>query len=282
MKKVEFLKNIGNLFFHNLTGRVKCFTDGEGLRLMFKIEKKNTEKSNNIDKENIPEHIAIIMDGNGRWAKKRNLPRISGHKAGVEALRSVIKTCSNIGVSYLTLYAFSTENWKRPKEEVNGLMDLLVLYLRKEIGQLHKNNVKINIIGDVSKLPKKAILEIEKSTKLTMKNNGLNVNIALNYGGRSEIMMAVKNICQSVINKDFSIDEIDERKFSNFLHTRNIPDPDLLIRSSGEKRISNFLLWQIAYTEIWFTDVYWPDFKAEHIYEAIEDFAKRKRRFGGI
>lgn len=255
---------------------------GEVLKLMFKMEKKASKKIDSIDTNNIPKHIAIIMDGNGRWARKRNLPRISGHKAGVEALRNVIKTCSNIGVSYLTLYAFSTENWKRPKEEVKGLMDLLVLYLRKEIGELHKNKVKINIIGDISKLPKKARLEIKKATELTMKNDGLCVNIALNYGGRSEIIKAIKDICQSVENKDFTIEEIDERKISSFLYTEDIPDPDLLIRTSGEKRISNFLLWQIAYTEIWFTEVYWPDFKEEHIFEAIRDYTKRKRRFGGI
>lgn len=236
----------------------------------------------NIEKTNSPNHIAIIMDGNGRWAKKRNLPRISGHKAGVEALRDVIKTCSNIGINYLTLYAFSTENWKRPPEEVKGLMELLVIYLRKEIGELHSNNVRINIIGDVLKLPRKAILEIEKATKLTSENTGLTVNIALNYGGKSDIINAVKNICKSVMDDTLKIEDIDENMLSTYLYTRNIPDPDLLIRTSGEQRISNFLLWQIAYSELWFTDVYWPDFTSKHLIEAIQDFNQRKRRFGGL
>jgi len=235
-----------------------------------------------VDKTNLPKHIAIIMDGNGRWAKQRNLPRISGHKAGVEALRDVIKCSSNIGIQYLTLYAFSTENWNRPADEVTGLMDLLVLYLRKEINELHRNDVRINIIGDISRLPQKAILEIEKATKLTLNNKGLTVNIALNYGARYEILGAVKNICQNVINNALDVEDIDENTLSQYLYTKNIPDPDLLIRTSGEQRISNFLLWQIAYSELWFTEVYWPDFKSDHLIQAIVDYAQRQRRFGGL
>jgi undecaprenyl diphosphate synthase len=238
--------------------------------------------SDKTEKMGLPRHIAIIMDGNGRWAKKRNLPRISGHKAGVEALRDIIETSSNMDIEYLTLYAFSTENWKRPPKEVNGLMELLVIYLRKEIGELHSNNVRINIIGDVLKLPKKAIIEIEKATKMTAENTGLTVNIALNYGGKSDIINAVKNITKAVLDNDLKMEDIDESIFSAYLYTRNIPDPDLLIRTSGEQRISNFLLWQIAYSEFWFTDVYWPDFTSEHLIQAIEDFKQRKRRFGGI
>lgn len=235
-----------------------------------------------VDKSSLPKHIAIIMDGNGRWAKKRNLPRISGHRAGVEALRDVIKCSSNIGIEYLTLYAFSTENWNRPVNEVSGLMDLLVLYLRKEINELNRNDVRINIIGDISKLPQKAVSEIEKATKLTANNKGLTVNIALNYGAKSEILGAVKNICQNVMDNSLNIEDIDESIFSQYLYTKNIPDPDLLIRTSGEQRISNFLLWQIAYSELWFTEVYWPDFKSDHLIQAIVDFGQRQRRFGGL
>ncbi|SHJ91089.1 isoprenyl transferase [Paramaledivibacter caminithermalis] len=247
------------------------------------IMKSNKEKMIvDLDKDKLPKHIAIIMDGNGRWAKKRNLPRIAGHRAGVEALRGVIKTSSDIGIKYLTLYAFSTENWKRPAEEVKGLMELLVLYLRKEIGELHNNNVKINIIGDISKLPSKAISEIDKAVNLTSNNKGLNVNIALNYGGKSDIIHAVKGICENVLDNNLQIEDICEDTFSKYLYTRGIPDPDLLIRTSGEQRISNFLLWQIAYSELWFTKVYWPDFTSEHLIEAIHDFKHRKRRFGGL
>lgn len=251
--------------------------------MLKKIMKGNiNDKEKTIDKTSLPRHIAIIMDGNGRWAKKRNLPRISGHKAGVEALRDVIKTSSKMGIDYLTLYAFSTENWKRPSQEVNGLMELLVIYLRKEIGELHSNNVRINTIGDVLKLPKKAIIEIEKATEKTAKNTGLTVNIALNYGGKSDIINAVKNISKDILDNELKIEDIDESIFSTYLYTNNIPDPDLLIRTSGEQRISNFLLWQIAYSEFWFADVYWPDFTSAHLIEAIEDFKQRKRRFGGI
>ncbi|WP_432400500.1 isoprenyl transferase [Wukongibacter sp. M2B1] len=251
---------------------------------MFKKIKKSISRDyiKEIDEENIPRHVAIIMDGNGRWARKRNLPRIAGHKAGVEALRDIIKSSSNIGIQYLTLYAFSTENWNRPEEEVNGLMDLLVLYLRKEIKELHKNNVRINTIGDINRLPMKTINEIEKAILMTKGNTGLTVNIALNYGAKAEILNAVKNICKKVGENTLTIDDIDEKAFSQYLYTDTIPDPDLLIRTSGEQRISNFLLWQIAYSELWFTEVYWPDFKPDHLFEAIIEFGQRQRRFGGL
>lgn len=251
--------------------------------MLKKIKKSiSREAIMEIDGGNMPKHVAIIMDGNGRWARKRSLPRIAGHRSGVEALRDIIKCASDIGIQYLTLYAFSTENWNRPDEEVNGLMELLVLYLRKEIKDLHRNEVRINIIGDIARLPIKAIKEIEKSLELTKNNSGLTVNIALNYGAKSEILNAIKSICQNVINDTLKVEDIDEGIFSQHLYTKNIPDPDLLIRTSGEQRISNFLLWQIAYSELWFTEVLWPDFKPDHLIEAIVEFGQRQRRFGGL
>lgn len=236
----------------------------------------------NINMELIPKHIAIIMDGNGRWAKKRMLPRNLGHRAGVEALRDIIKTASNIGVQYLTLYAFSTENWKRPAAEVSLLMKLLIEYLRKEIKELHDNNVKIQTIGDISELQSEVIEEINKATIKTKQNDGLCVNIALNYGGRSEIINVVKEIVDKAKNNEIQIDEIDGTLIDSLLYTANVPDPELLIRTSGEIRLSNFLLWQCAYSEFWFTDIYWPDFRGEHLLVAISDYQNRKRRFGGI
>ena len=238
--------------------------------------------SSNINMESIPKHIAIIMDGNGRWATERMLPRSFGHKAGVESLRDVIKTASNIGVKYLTLYAFSTENWKRPASEVSVLMKLLLEYLKKEIAELHDNNVRIQTIGDISKLQKEVVDEIEKATTRTKNNDGLCVNIALNYGGRSEIINVIKQIVTKTENNEIEIDKIDEELIDSLLYTGGIPDPELLIRTSGEIRLSNFLLWQCAYSEFWFTDIYWPDFTGEHLLTAIIDYQNRKRRFGGI
>lgn len=245
-------------------------------------KQENTYSIENIDLENLPVHIAIIMDGNGRWAKKRGLPRTAGHKAGVEALRDIIRTCSRLGIKYLSLYAFSTENWKRPQEEVNALMQLLVLYLRKEVQELHENHVKIHVIGDIQGLPENARQEVEAAVALTENNDGLIVNIALNYGGRAEIIQAVKEISRRVKSKELDIEEIDEEIFSKFLYTKGIPDPDLVIRPSGELRISNFLLWQIAYSELWFSNIYWPDFTGKNLIEAIIDYQKRDRRYGGV
>ncbi|MBU5677450.1 isoprenyl transferase [Alkaliphilus sp. MSJ-5] len=242
----------------------------------------NNKIPSNINMASIPKHIAIIMDGNGRWATERMLPRNLGHRAGVEALRDVIKTASNIGIKHLTLYAFSTENWKRPASEVSLLMKLLIEYLRKEITELHDNNVKIQTIGDINKLHDEVIEEINKATIKTKDNNGLCVNIALNYGGRSEIINAVKKVAEKAKSNEIQIDEIDEVLISSLLYTANVPDPELLIRTSGEIRLSNFLLWQCAYSEFWFTDVYWPDFRGEHLLMAISDYQNRKRRFGGI
>ncbi|MCM8901183.1 isoprenyl transferase [Caldicoprobacter algeriensis] len=232
----------------------------------------------------LPQHVAIIMDGNGRWATRRGLPRVAGHRQGVEALREVIRTSDELGIKYLTLYAFSTENWKRPAAEIDALMSLLVEYLRKEIRELNSNNVKISVLGQVEVFPTVAQREIANAVELTKNNTGLNVNIALNYGGRAEIVRAAKAIARDVLDKKISIDDIDERLFSNYLYTANIPDPDLLIRTSGEFRLSNFLLYQIAYTELVFTapDVLWPDFDKKAYLEAIMEYQRRQRRYGGL
>ncbi|MDO6354094.1 isoprenyl transferase [Caloramator sp. CAR-1] len=249
---------------------------------LFKRKKEDSLIDEEIDMSNLPQHIAIIMDGNGRWAKKRNLPRTMGHKAGVETIREIVKTCSKIGIKYLTLYAFSTENWKRPQDEVNTLMNLLVEYLRKEVEELDKNNVIINWIGDISKLPLICQEELKRAKEKTKDNDGLTLTLALNYGGRDEIKRAIINIAKDVNAGKLDVDSIDENTISGYLDTANIPDPDLLIRPSGELRISNFLLWQIAYSELWFSDIYWPDFSSKHLLEAIKDYQKRERRFGSI
>ena len=236
----------------------------------------------NIDLSNIPTHIAIIMDGNGRWAKERLLPRTLGHKAGVEALRSVIKEGSNLGVKHITLYAFSTENWKRPKLEVEALMNLLNTYLKKELKELHENNVKITTIGDIEVLPIKSLEAVNNAINITKDNTGLNLNIALNYGSRNDIKNAVVDIVKNCKSGKIDIEDINEDMISNYLSTKSIPDPDLIIRTSGEQRISNFLLWELAYSEFYFTDVYWPDFNEEELRKAIYVYQSRDRRFGGL
>lgn len=236
----------------------------------------------NIDKNNIPKHIAIIMDGNGRWAKERNLPRTMGHKAGVETIREIVKECNNLGVKYLTLYAFSTENWKRPKDEVSALMSLLVQYLRKEVKELNENNVVVNAIGDIEKLPEVCVNELKKAYEETKNNTGLILNLALNYGGRDEIIRAVKNMYEDIKLGKVREAEVNEDIISNYLYTKGMADPDLIIRPSGEKRISNFLLWQCAYSEFWYSDIKWPDFKKEHLHKAIYDYQNRDRRFGSV
>ncbi|MEL1134015.1 isoprenyl transferase [Desulfitobacterium sp. THU1] len=235
-----------------------------------------------IDKNRLPRHIAIIMDGNGRWAQKRALPRSLGHKAGVEALRDIVKACSNLGVGVLTVYAFSTENWSRPREEVNILMSLLTDYLRRELDELHENKVRVQMIGNREQLPLEAQKELEHSMEKTKQNEGLILNLALNYGGRAEIASAVQRLCEKVVQGQIKPEEISEAIIADHLFTSDLPDPDLLIRTSGELRISNFLLWQIAYTEIVVTDCLWPDFNPERLAEAIIDFQKRDRRFGGL
>ena len=239
-----------------------------------------TENINRSHLKNIPKHIAIIMDGNGRWAKERGLPRIAGHREGINSVREITRICGEIGVKYLTLFTFSTENWNRPKREVKALMMLLLSTIKKEIKELHKNNVKFSTIGDISILPKSTEKGIKEGIELTFNNSGLNLILALNYGSRQEILSAVNNIISDINKKDIEIDSIDENIFSSYLYTNNCPDPDLLIRTSGELRISNFLLWQSAYTEMYLTDTYWPSFRENELFQAILDFQNRERRFG--
>lgn len=240
------------------------------------------ETNYELDMSNIPNHIAIIMDGNGRWAKKRLLPRTAGHKAGVEAIREVVKYSNKIGLKYLTLYAFSTENWKRPKVEVDALMNLLVNYLRKELEELDKNNVKITAIGDISKLPQACIDELRKSFEVTKSNTGVNLNLALNYGGRDDLINSFKSLVKLIKDGKLDPEEIDESSVKSNLSTSDVPDPDLVIRTSGEQRLSNFLLWEVAYSEFYFTDVLWPDFGEENLKQAIYSYQNRDRRFGGL
>jgi len=240
----------------------------------------STQGLKNINVNNVPEHIAIIMDGNGRWAKERGLPRIAGHREGINSVREITRICGEIGVKYLTLFTFSTENWNRPKKEVNALMMLLLSTIKNEIKELHKNNVKFSAIGNISVLPKGTINGIKEGIELTINNSGLNLILALNYGSRQEILNAVKNIVDEAKTGNIDSISIDENFFSSFLDTKTFPDPDLLIRTSGELRISNFLLWQSAYTEMYLTDTYWPSFREEELLKAILDFQNRERRFG--
>ncbi len=231
-----------------------------------------------INQHQIPEHIAIIMDGNGRWARAKTLPRIAGHKQGVKAVRNITEICGELGVKYLTLYTFSEENWNRPQMEVSALMKLLVSSLKREVRDLDKNNVRFTAIGDVSKMDKFVQNELNEAIELTQNNDGLNLNLALSYGGRQEIITAFKRL-YSQIN---SSDEITEALFKSHLYTSNIPDPDLLIRTGGEMRVSNFLLWQIAYTEFHITNTFWPAFGRKELLMAISDYQQRERRFGKI
>ena len=235
-----------------------------------------------IDYNNLPVHIAIIMDGNGRWAKKRRLPRSLGHREGSNNLDKIAHFCGEIGIKYLTVYAFSTENWKRPKSEVNTLMDLLLDYLKNAESHIAGRSVRIRTIGDSSVLSKDIQEQIVRVTKLTENNSGLTLNIAINYGGRDEIVHAVKELAKEVAEGKIESENIDETMIKDRLYTKDLPDPDLLIRPGGEKRISNFLIWQSAYTEFWYTEVLWPDFKKDHIIEAIKEYQLRNRRFGGV
>lgn len=235
-----------------------------------------------IDFNNLPKHIAVIMDGNGRWAKKQGAKRIFGHRNAIEAVRQITETCAELGIKHLTLYAFSTENWSRPKAEVKGLMELLVSTIKKETATLTKNNVRLTSIGDLDTLPANCQRELTESIELTKENTGLNLILALSYSGRWEILTAVKELLKDVKKETIGLEDINYDTFSDYLCTKNIPDPELLIRTSGEMRISNFLLWQIAYTELYITDVLWPDFRKENLYEAIVAYQKRERRFGKI
>jgi undecaprenyl diphosphate synthase len=233
-----------------------------------------------IDRTKLPEHIAIIMDGNGRWAQKKGNQRIFGHKNGVKAVREAVEGAGEIGVKYLTLYAFSTENWSRPKQEIDALMSLLVSTLNSESGTLMENNVRLRSIGDIEGLPKNVQQNLSEIIKKTEKNTGLNLILALNYSARWEILNAVKSILAESKKSEIDLNQINNDYFEKYLNTNGIPDPDLLIRTSGEYRISNFLIWQIAYTELYFTEVLWPDFNREELFNAIINYQNRERRFG--
>ncbi|MDJ1504450.1 isoprenyl transferase [Cytophagaceae bacterium BD1B2-1] len=237
-------------------------------------EKINTEK--------LPLHIAVIMDGNGRWAKKQGAMRVFGHRNAIKAVRDTTEACAELGIKYLTLYAFSTENWSRPQAEVNALMELLVSTIRSETETLMKNNVRLLAIGNIQNLPKNCQKELAEAIEITSRNTGLSLVLALSYSGRWEITEAIKQISTKVASGELSVNEITDQVISQHLTTKNIPDPELLIRTSGEMRISNFLLWQIAYTELFICDTLWPDFRRENLYEAILAYQQRERRFGKI
>jgi undecaprenyl diphosphate synthase len=231
---------------------------------------------------NVPQHVAVIMDGNGRWAKQRGLPRVEGHRNGVESVRAIVRSAGEVGVKYLTLYAFSVENWNRPKDEVDTLMKYLARFLKNEIGELNRNNVKLDAVGQIWRLPDAVQQQLEKTKAALSKNTGLTLVLALSYGARTEIIEAVRELSAKARNGTIDPAEINERVFSEHLYTRHYPDPDLLIRTSGEMRVSNFLLWQISYAEFVVTPVLWPDFRKAQLYEALEEYSRRHRRFGGL
>jgi undecaprenyl diphosphate synthase len=233
-------------------------------------------------KASLPQHVAIIMDGNGRWAKQRHLPRIEGHRAGAESARVIIRTAGELGIKYLTLYAFSVENWNRPKEEVDALMKYLVHYLKSETSELNKNNVRLEVIGQIYRLPENVQEHLQKTITTLSKNNGLTLIMALSYGGRQEIIEAVRSIAKKAKAGQLDPADITEQVFAQHLYTRQFPDPDLLVRTSGEMRVSNFLLWQISYAELVITPTLWPDFRKPQFYAALEEYVRRHRRFGGI
>ncbi len=230
----------------------------------------------------VPEHVAIIMDGNGRWARQRGLPRLAGHRAGVEAVKRTVEAAGKAGIRYLTLFAFSTENWKRPAREVKGLMKLLVHYAANELETLRSNNIRVRVIGDIYSLPEEVQEAVKKCERATKDNTGLTVILALNYGGKWDIVHACKKLCEKVARAEIRPEDVDEELLSKELATVGIPDPDLVIRTSGEKRISNFLLWQCAYSELWYTDVLWPDFGSKEMAQALMEFGRRHRRYGGL
>ena len=235
-----------------------------------------------LDPEKIPAHVAIIMDGNGRWAKARRLPRIMGHREGMKSVRAVVETARKVGIKVLTLYAFSKENWQRPKEEVSFLMRLLAEYLQKEVDELHEKDIQIRAIGELELLPLEVQGLLREAMEKTRKNQGLILNLALSYGGRAEIVQAARALARACLAGRLRPEEIDEKLFSSYLYTHDLPDPDLLIRTSGELRLSNFLLYQCAYTELYFTPVLWPDFREKEFLEALKDYQRRERRFGKI
>ena len=231
---------------------------------------------------NIPQHIAIIMDGNGRWAKERGQIRLKGHQAGAESLREIVRSCGKLGVKVLTVYAFSTENWKRPAEEVSGIFSLLVRYVESELKEICESNVQIRLLGDIDPLPESSRKAALRAVETTKDNTGLVFCIAINYGGRAEILRAAKEMARQAAAGELDPDSVDEAAFAGYLYTADLPDPDLIIRTGGEMRLSNFLTWQSAYSELYVTDTYWPDFTPEKLQEAIEAYNNRDRRFGGI
>lgn len=235
-----------------------------------------------IDKNNIPTHVAIIMDGNGRWAKERGLPRTAGHREGIKRVREIVNLAAELGVKIVTFFAFSTENWDRPKNEIDMLMIFLGDYLTKEVHELHKNNIKFRVIGRAKPLTDNVIAKIKAAEDKTRDNTGLTMVLALNYGARQEVLDAVKKITQRALCGEINIDELDEKGFADYLYTRGLTDPDLLIRTSGQMRLSNFLLWQLSYAELYFSKKYWPDFLSADFQEAILEYQKRERRFGGL
>ena len=239
-----------------------------------------SQSEEKIDKKHLPRHIAIIMDGNGRWAKEKGEDRLYGHYHGVESVRNIVEGCAELGIQYLTLYAFSTENWDRPEYEVEGLMELLVTTIRKEVESLNKNNIRLHVIGDMNMLPDYARKELNEALEITQNNSGLNLIMALSYSGRWELLNAIKRIAYEVKQGKLDLDAIDQQTLQQHLCTSGFPDPELMIRTSGEFRISNFLLYQLAYSELYFTNVRWPDFRKENLYEAILDYQNRERRFG--
>ncbi len=249
------------------------------------LKPANAEEAASLDKidlKRLPQHIAVIMDGNGRWAQRRHLPRIAGHRAGVKAAREIIETCARLKLSYLTLYAFSLENWRRPQAEVDFLMRLLREYLKRELPTIHKNNIRLLVIGRSEQLPEGVRKDIEQGMRMTARNTGMKLVVALNYGGRAELVDAFNAILDQVRSNGMSAFQADEQTVSEHLYTAGLPDPDLLIRTSGEMRVSNFLLWQIAYAEIYVTETLWPDFSRARLLDALVDFQKRERRYGGL
>ena len=248
---------------------------------MIIISNSKDTKNVLVEKNKIPQHLAIIMDGNGRWAKRKGLPRSAGHSEGAKAVKKVIASCLKYNIPALTLFAFSTENWKRPKNEINYLLKIFERVLNKEKANLIKNNIKINFIGRLNELPNSLNEKMNELSESTRKNNKLILNIAINYGGRAEITDALKSITLKILDKKLNVEEINEDTIGNNLYTRDLPDPDLLIRTAGEMRISNFMIWQIAYTEFWVTSTLWPDFDENSLIEAIRNFQKRVRKYGG-
>ncbi|WP_299160330.1 isoprenyl transferase [uncultured Tenacibaculum sp.] len=238
------------------------------------------KKLQSINLQKVPNHVAVIMDGNGRWAKGKGMQRVFGHRNALTAIRETADAASDLGVKFLTLYAFSTENWNRPKFEVDALMSLLVTTLKKELPEFQRKNVKINAVGNIASLPKSAQKILSKVIDETKGNTKITLSFALSYGSREEIVNAIKNISKKVVNNQLDIEKIDEKIINNHLYTFNLPDVDFMIRTSGEQRISNFLLWQMAYAELYFTDILWPDFRREHLFDAIIDYQNRERRFG--